>query len=139
MSSRSLCSAVVALTLLLLVHETHAAVGETCKCRSIQDATCLKTTEVIPRDATDGLKVWSCRKEPCETWKCDEIVGTVTCIERALEYILINQGGYGQCSVSRPEGRTFLTPYTADDGQDNRPFRRKPERFSMKFAANEKW
>jgi hypothetical protein len=134
--SRQISNAIAVAVLLLLVHEAVAAAGDLCKCRLVPDAKCLKTTETVPADPPAGMMFGSCIRKPCETWACD-VAGTMTCIEKALKFILVFTTG-ARCTVRRPEGRTFLTPYTAHP-EEHKPFLDKPKQFSFRFAANQAW
>lgn len=128
------------LVLSLLTQETLATAGDTCPCKPVSGAKCLKPARPLDDDKVeDGADAGRCAKVDCETWECSEDGAIAHCIEKLIKYKLELKAYTEECIVRRPEGKTFLTPYTDEGNQDNKAYRERPTQFAVKFGANEKW
>lgn len=124
-------------TLSLLASTAHAAAGDTCLCKRVSGARCLKATRPLDEsNVKDGADAGPCAKVDCETWQCTDDGATAHCIEKLMKIKLVKREFTDTCIVKIPEGQTFLTPYATSDNQDNKAFRPKPSQFAIKFGAN---
>lgn len=140
MSRRAISYACAFIALSLLAPTAIAAAGDTCLCKPVTGAQCLKPSRPLDKaNLQDGDDAGPCQKVGCETWECSEDEATAHCIEKLMNHKLVRQPYTENCIVKITGGDTFLTPYTPTDNQDNKAFRQKPSQYAVKFGANAQW